>query len=160
MAVHEALTRSWPGSDGARALHAGLHTGEREVRADDIGGIAVYIGARERTGRAERGAGVQHAARPRDRVRTRIRMTAALTSAQRRAGRVVSLRRHLYAGCETWHSKARKPANAKPLLRLHGVTAVSGDQGVPYGGSARHYSGMRAGCHRRSGAALFAADVG
>ena len=51
-------------------VRAGLHTGECEVRGDDIGGIAVHIGARgERTGGAERCAGVQHAARPRDRVR-------------------------------------------------------------------------------------------
>ena len=33
-------------------VRAGLHTGECEVRGDDIGGIAVHIGcARERTGR-------------------------------------------------------------------------------------------------------------
>ena len=44
--------------DAVQALgiegRAGLHTGECEVRGDDIGGIAVHIGARERTGRAER----------------------------------------------------------------------------------------------------------
>ena len=52
-------------------VRAGLHTGECEVRGDDIGGIArAHRGARERTGRAERRARVQHAARPRDRVRT------------------------------------------------------------------------------------------
>jgi class 3 adenylate cyclase len=39
-------------------VRAGLHTGECEVRGDDIGGIAVHIGARKRTGRAERRAGV------------------------------------------------------------------------------------------------------
>jgi hypothetical protein len=46
------------------AVRAGLHTGECEVRGDDIGGIGVHIGARERTGRTERRARVQHAARP------------------------------------------------------------------------------------------------
>ena len=52
-------------------VRAGLHTGECEVRGDDIGGIAVHIGrARERTGGAERRARIQHAARPRDRIRT------------------------------------------------------------------------------------------
>ena len=39
-------------------VRAGLHTGECEVRGDDIGGIGVHIGAQ---------------ARPCDRVRTRIR---------------------------------------------------------------------------------------
>ena len=36
-------------------MRAGLHTGECEVRGEDIGGIAVHIGARvSRVGRAER----------------------------------------------------------------------------------------------------------
>jgi class 3 adenylate cyclase len=64
--------------DAVRALgievRAGLHTGECEVRGDDIGGIAVHIGARvSALGRAERRARVEHAARPGDRVRTRVR---------------------------------------------------------------------------------------
>jgi len=43
-------------------VRAGLHTASAKSAADDIGGIAVHIGAlSERTGRAERGAGVQHA---------------------------------------------------------------------------------------------------
>ena len=47
-------------------VRAGLHTGEVEIRGDDIGGIAVHIGARvSALGRAERRAGVQHTARPR-----------------------------------------------------------------------------------------------
>ena len=55
-------------------VRAGLHTGECEVRGDDIGGIAVHIGARvSALAGAERGAGVQHAARPGDRVRARVR---------------------------------------------------------------------------------------
>ncbi len=50
-------------------LRAGLHTGECEIRGDDIGGIAVHIGARvSALAGSERGAGVQHIARPRDRV--------------------------------------------------------------------------------------------
>ena len=40
-------------------LRAGLHTRECEVRGGDIGGIAVHIGARQRTGRAKRRARVQ-----------------------------------------------------------------------------------------------------
>ena len=64
-------------------VRAGLHTGECEVRGDDIGGIAVHIGARvERAGRAERGAGVQHAARSGDRVRAGVRGRAARTSSR------------------------------------------------------------------------------
>jgi len=55
-------------------VRAGLHTGECEVRGDDIGGIAVHIGARvSALARPQRRAGVQHAARPGDRVRTRVR---------------------------------------------------------------------------------------
>jgi class 3 adenylate cyclase len=49
-------------------VRAGLHTGECEIRGDDIGGIGVHI-LLERIGRAERRTRVQHAARPRDRVR-------------------------------------------------------------------------------------------
>ena len=50
-------------------VRAGLHTGECEVRGEDIGGIAVHIGARvSALGGAERRAGVQHVARPGDRV--------------------------------------------------------------------------------------------
>ena len=76
-------------------VRAGLHTGECEVRGDDIGGIAVHIGARvERAGRAERGAGVQHAARPGDRVRARVR-GARRSRAQGRARRVAALRRRI-----------------------------------------------------------------
>ena len=82
-------------------VRAGLHTGECEVRGDDIGGIArAHRRARERTGRAERRARVQHAARPRDRVRTRIRGPRR-SPAQGRARRVASLRRRLYIRSET-----------------------------------------------------------
>ena len=35
-----------PGGAGTQAVQAGLHTGECEVRGDDIGGIAVHIGVR------------------------------------------------------------------------------------------------------------------
>jgi class 3 adenylate cyclase len=35
-----------PGGAGTRAVRAGLHTGECEVRGNDIDGIAVHIGAR------------------------------------------------------------------------------------------------------------------
>ena len=35
-----------PEGAGTQAALAGLHTGECEVRGDDIGGIAVHIGAR------------------------------------------------------------------------------------------------------------------
>lgn len=45
-------------------VRAGLHTGECEIRGDDIGGIAVHIvGTGERTGRTERGTGLKHPAR-------------------------------------------------------------------------------------------------
>jgi len=50
--------------------------------------------ARERPGRAERRAGVQHAARPGDRVRARVRRPRR-SRAQGRTRRVASLRRHL-----------------------------------------------------------------
>ena len=39
-------TNSPPCYPAARPVRAGLHTGECEVRGDDIGGIAVHIGAR------------------------------------------------------------------------------------------------------------------
>ena len=76
-------------------VRAGLHTGECEVRGDDIGGIGVHIGARVSAlaGR-ERRAGVEHAARPRDRVRTRVRGPRR-SRAQGRARRVAALRRRL-----------------------------------------------------------------
>jgi class 3 adenylate cyclase len=41
-------------------VRAGLHTGACELRGDDIGGIAMHIGAR--VSAAERRAGVQYAA--------------------------------------------------------------------------------------------------
>ena len=42
-------------------VRAGLHTGECEVRGEDIGGIArAHRCAGERAGRAERRAGVEH----------------------------------------------------------------------------------------------------
>ena len=42
-------------------IRAGLHSGEVEIIGDDVGGMAVNIGARvEGPGRARRGAGVQH----------------------------------------------------------------------------------------------------
>ena len=76
-------------------VRAGLHTGECEVRGDDIGGIArAHRCAGERTGRAERRARVQHAARPRDRVGTRVRR-ARHSSAQGRARRVAPVRRRV-----------------------------------------------------------------
>ena len=74
-------------------VRAGLHTGECEVRGDDIGGIAcAHRRARQRPRRAERRAGVQHAARPCDRVRTRIRRPR-LPPTQGRARRLASVRR-------------------------------------------------------------------
>jgi class 3 adenylate cyclase len=86
--------------DAVRSLgievRAGLHTGECEVRGDDIGGIGVHIYARERTGRSERCACVQHAARPRDRVRARVR-GARRARAQGRARRMAPVRRRLCA---------------------------------------------------------------
>ena len=75
-------------------VRAGLHTGECEVRGDDIGGIAVHIGARvSALAGPERCAGVQHAARPGDRVRTRVRGPRRSRS-QGCSRRVASLRRH------------------------------------------------------------------
>jgi pimeloyl-ACP methyl ester carboxylesterase len=53
-------------------MRAGLHTGECELRGDDMGGPPCTSVRGERPGRAERRAGVQHAARPRHRVRTRV----------------------------------------------------------------------------------------
>ncbi len=77
-------------------VRAGLHTGECEVRGDDIGGIAVHIGARvSALAAAERRAGVQHAARPGDRVGARIRGPRC-PRAEGRARRVASFRRRLY----------------------------------------------------------------
>ena len=76
-------------------VRAGLHTGECEVRGDDIGGIAVHIGARvSALARAERRARVQHTARPRDRVRARVRRSRRARP-QGRARRLASLRRRL-----------------------------------------------------------------
>ena len=50
-------------------VRAGLHTGECEVRGDDIGGIAVHIGARVTALAGPNDVLVfQHAARPCDRV--------------------------------------------------------------------------------------------
>ena len=80
-------------------VRAGLHTGECEVRGDDIGGIAVHIGARvSALAGAERRAGVEHAARPRDRVRARVR-GARRSRAQGRARRVAPLRRRASLAC-------------------------------------------------------------
>ena len=50
-------------------IRAGLHTGECEVIGDDVGGIAVHIGARvAAAGRPQRGAGLQHRQRSRRRI--------------------------------------------------------------------------------------------
>jgi class 3 adenylate cyclase len=73
-------------------VRAGLHTGECELRGEDIGGIAVHIGARGRTGCAERRARVQHAAQPCDQVRTGVR-GARRSRAQGRARRMAPVRR-------------------------------------------------------------------
>ena len=84
-------------------VRAGLHTGECEVRGDDIGGIArAHRGTGERTGWAERRARVQHAARPGDRVRARVRGPRS-ARAQGRTRRVESLRRHLYVAVSSMH---------------------------------------------------------
>ena len=91
-------------------VRAGLHTGECEVRGDDIGGIAVHIGARvSALAGAERRAGVQHAARPRDRVRPRIRGPRR-SPTQGRARRVAPLRRRFFVavGFGETHFACRK----------------------------------------------------
>ena len=58
--------------DGVQALgievRAGLHTGECEVRGDDIGGIAVHIGARVSALAEPNEYWIQHGARPRRRL--------------------------------------------------------------------------------------------
>jgi pimeloyl-ACP methyl ester carboxylesterase len=65
--------------------------------------------ARQRSGGAERRVGVQHAARPRDRVRNRVRRPRR-SPAQGRAGRVASLRRRFsVAWVGETHFACRKP---------------------------------------------------
>ena len=54
-------------------VRAGLHTGECEVRGDDIGGRGAHWRACQRTSGVQRSAGVEHAARPGDRVRLGVR---------------------------------------------------------------------------------------
>jgi len=73
-------------------VRAGLHTGECEVRGDDIGGIGVHIGARVSALAGPNDVLVSSTLRPGDRVRARVRGARRLR-AQRRARRVASLRR-------------------------------------------------------------------
>src|SRR6201997_4596293 len=84
--------------DAVRSLgiegRAGWHTGECEVRTTTSAGRRAHRRARERTGRAERGARVEHAARPHDRIRTRVRGPRR-SRTQGGARRMASLRRHL-----------------------------------------------------------------
>jgi class 3 adenylate cyclase len=77
-------------------VRAGLHTGECEVRGDDIGGIAVHIGARVSALAGPNDVlASSYAARPRDRLRSPVRRPRR-TRAQGRARRVASVRRRLY----------------------------------------------------------------
>ena len=83
-------------------VRAGLHTGECEVRGDDIGGIGVHIGAR-----------VSALAGPNDvLVSSTLRdlvigsgssSRTASARAQGRTRRVESLRRHLYVAVSSMH---------------------------------------------------------
>ena len=89
----------WRSREAVRALglevRAGLHTGEVELMGDDIGGIAVHIGARVA---AEAGAGEvlvsQHGQGPGGRLRHRVRGSRR-PHAQGRPGRVAAVRRRV-----------------------------------------------------------------
>jgi len=77
-------------------VRAGLHTGECEVRGGDIGGIAVHIGARVSALAGPNDVLVSsNAARPRDRVRTRVRRPRR-SRTQGRARRMAPLRRRFF----------------------------------------------------------------
>ena len=93
-------TASWPPSTAPRAaircaprsiedgrrgsgieVRAGLHTGECEVMGDDVGGLAVHIGARVMgAGGAGRGARLEHGEGPRGRLGNRVRGSRRATS--------------------------------------------------------------------------------
>ena len=82
-------------------VRAGLHTGECEIRGDDIGGIArAHRRAGERIRRGERRAGIQHAARPRDRFRARVRRPRRSSSSRACPASGISSR---------WRPLRRKP---------------------------------------------------
>ena len=105
-----SATGSWPPStararrsacaqairEGVRALgveiRAGLHTGEVELIGDDVGGMAVHIGARVGAQAAPRGARLEHGDGPGGRLRPRLRR-AGHARAEGRAGRVAAVRR-------------------------------------------------------------------
>ena len=99
-------------------VRAGLHTGECEVRGDDIGGIAVHIGARVSAMAGPNDVLVSSsAARPRHRVRTRIRRPR-YSPTQRRARRMATpspsrLRKCLRRTKTAGHSGLKtKPCNS------------------------------------------------
>ena len=84
--------------DAATDLHVdvrvGLHTGEIELRGDDIGGLAVHIGQRvSAAAHAVRDRRVEHRQRSRRRVRYRIRGPGG-ARAERRPRKLAALRRH------------------------------------------------------------------
>ena len=99
-------------------VRAGLHTGECEIRGDDIGGIArAHRRARERTRRAERRAGIQHTARPGDRVRARVRRPRHPPT-QGRARRVASVRGGVYLQTEALSASIPNHRVLAPGLRI------------------------------------------
>ena len=122
-------------------VRAGLHTGECEVRGDDIGGIAVHIGAR-----------VSALAGPNDvlvsstlrhlviGVRTRVRRPRH-SRAQGRARRMAPLRRHfsVAVGFGETHLACRK----RLRTRCHRRRAVAVATGATHSHARGHYGSNR-----------------
>jgi pimeloyl-ACP methyl ester carboxylesterase len=79
-------------------LRAGVHTGEVELRGDDVGGIAVHIRPADRVaGRSRSGARVRDGARPGLRIGDRVRGPGRPDPAGS-AGEVAGLRRRVTSG--------------------------------------------------------------
>ena len=102
LAVFDAPTRAIRCAvairEGLRGLgidvRIGLHTGEVELRGEDVGGIAVNIGSRVADeGSAGRRAGDEHGEESRERVADRVRRPGR-APAEGRRGPVAGVRRH------------------------------------------------------------------
>src|SRR5439155_20189458 len=82
-------------------IRAGLHTGECELMGDDVGGIAVHIGARVAGSQSRRGPRVEHGERPGRGLWDSVCRSGSLC-AQRCPGRMATVRCRALSPGLTW----------------------------------------------------------
>ena len=104
-------------------VRSGLHTGEIEVIGDDVGGIAVHIGARVGSpGRRRGGARLGHRQGSRGRLRDRVRGSRRDASCAGVPGTLAAVgrRRLTRAGCDHWQrppAPAARGDEGRPMVR-------------------------------------------